>query len=386
MKKLFFIILIIKCHTALLCQCDNTIQYPTTTLGVVCDLNNITNFQYAGDFNLTTGFVDQSYLTFSSSVSTDYITLRKASDNAVIAHGTNPLSILYLASHGAIEMHINTNVSCGVQNVIRSTYVNVACGCNNTLQFPAIIVTISEGVNTISAVQFAGDFNLTTGYQDEAVCNFASSNSGDYLTIRKASDNAILAYGVTPVTIEYQASMGNLEMHINKDNSCGTENEDRISTITHTNSYLCFGGNNDGFAQSSITGVNPSDPISTIYFGGNNDGFAQSSITGLNPSDPIATIYFGGGNDGFDKDIIINLNPNCIDDVIRWSGNISNAWENDGNWDCGLMPSPTDEVIISAFARFQPVVNANDEIKKLIMNNGSSIIINTGVLFLLNGL
>ena len=489
LKKILITFIISIGYNALIAQCDNTVPFPAGTPALTCGLNLITNEQWAGDFNTTTGYQDQATLTFSSSINTDYITLRKAADNSIIGHGISPIMLVYNTGDGNIEMHLNTNAACGTQSINRSTYVNVLCGCNYTAQWPTTTVTILEGVNTVTTNQFAGEFNLTTGYQDEAFCTFASSVTTDYITIRRASDNAILASGLTPVAIEYATSMGNIEMHISTNAACGTQNGGRIATITHTKhdiyrggendgftlasisdinpsdpvstiyfggendgftlasisdvnpsdpvntiyfggdndgftlasindvnpsdpistiyfggendgftlasisdvnssdpiSTIYFGGENDGFGLARISEVNPSDPISTIYFGGENDGFGLESISEVNPSDPISTIYFGGENDGFASAIKINVNPNCTDNVMRWSGGESTAWENAANWDCGILPSVTDEVIIKSEVLHLPIVNTNYEIKKLVMNPGSNILINNNIIFTLNG-
>jgi hypothetical protein len=305
-------------------QCNNPSPWPANTVIVDCGLNEIVDNIFAGEYNVTKGYQNQSYLTFSSAITTDYITIRKANDNTLLVHGITPVSLLYETSYDSLEMHVNANAACGTQNLAREVYVNVLCGCNYTAQWPTNTVTILEGINTVTTNQFAGEFSLTTGYQDEAYCTFASSVTTDYLTIRRASDNAILASGITPVSIEYATSMGNLEMHISTNANCGTQNVGRIATVTHTKHDIYRGGENDGYALASISDINPSDPESTIYFGGENDGFALASISDVNPSDPISTIYFGGDNDGFALASISDVNPSDPISTIYFGG------ENDG--------------------------------------------------------
>ena len=100
--------------TFLRAQCDNGVQFPPgSSISVVCGTNLISSAQWAGDYNLTKAYPDQSYLTFSSSVATDLITIRKASDNTVLAFGLGPVSLVYDISYDSLEMHINTNSACG---------------------------------------------------------------------------------------------------------------------------------------------------------------------------------------------------------------------------------------------------------------------------------
>jgi hypothetical protein len=44
--------------------------------------------------------------------------------------------------------------------------------CNNTVQFPTGTLAITTSINTISTSQWAGDYNVTTGYINAATCTF----------------------------------------------------------------------------------------------------------------------------------------------------------------------------------------------------------------------
>jgi hypothetical protein len=305
MPKLKYIIVIIffSIHFVLGAQCDNALQFPASSINVICGFNTITANQWAGDYNITQGYPDQSYVTFSSSLATDFLTIRKTSDNAVIAFGVTPLSIVYDVSYGNVEMHINTNSACGTENVNRNTAILMACGCNNTILFPSGIISLSPGLNTIASNQWAGDYNVSTNYLDGSVCTFASTVNSDYITLRKSSDNAILKTGLTPVSLMYDVSMGDIEMHISTNAACGTENVNRATTIDQLLFNIYTGGNNDGFQKTIALNLNP---LPNIYAGGNNDGFQKTIALNLNP---LPNIYTGGNNDGFQKIIALNLNP-----------------------------------------------------------------------------
>ncbi len=305
MPELKYIIVIIffSIHYVLVAQCDNALQFPATSINVVCGYNTISANQWAGDYNITQGYPDQSYVTYGSSVATDFLTIRKTSDNAVIAFGVTPLSIVYDVSYGNIEMHINTNGTCGTENVNRITNVLVECGCNNTFQFPAGIFSLTTGLNTIATNQWAGDYNVTTNYLDGAFCTYASTVNTDYITLRKSSDNAILKTGLTPVSLVYDVSMGDIEMHISTNAACGTENVNRTTTVDQQLFNIYTGGYNDGFQKTIALNLNP---LPNIYTGGNSDGFQKIIAINLNP---LPNIYTGGNNDGFQKIIALNLNP-----------------------------------------------------------------------------
>jgi hypothetical protein len=434
-----------------LAQCDNTAQWPTgPAVSVACGTNTIINNIFAGEFSLTTGYQDQSNLTFSSSVTTDYITLRKASDNALIASGPSPLTIMYLASYGNVEVHINTNVSCGTNFVVtRVSSVNMICGCNNGSKYPSNDIDVVLGVNTLSTIQWAGDYNVTKGYLHEALCTYASSVATDFITLRKVSTNQILASGISPVNLTYDATMGSIEMHINTNASCGTQNSNRTTTLTM--SYSIYkGGIDDGFALASIDqGPNPTltmyrggiddgfvstcidqgaNPVLTMYRGGIDDGFVSTCIDqGANPiltmyrggiddgfvstcidqgANPVLTIYRGGIDDGFvstcfdqganpvlavyrggnDDGFTLSCYEQCDGIATRWIGNVNISWHNYQNWECGILPTITSDVIIPSGALLFPTVSTNDEIRSLNLKPGSSIIILPPAVLKLNGL
>jgi len=358
MPELKYIIVIIffSIHYVLVAQCDNALQFPATSINVVCGYNTISANQWAGDYNITQGYPDQSYVTYGSSVATDFLTIRKTSDNSVIAFGVTPLSIVYDVSYGNIEMHINTNGTCGTENVNRITNVLVECGCNNTFQFPAGIFSLTTGLNTIATNQWAGDYNVTTNYLDGAFCTYASTVNTDYITLRKSNDNAILKTGLTPVSLVYDVSMGDIEMHISTNAACGTENVNRTTTVDQ-------------------------QPFN-IYTGGYSDGFQKTIALNLNP---LPNIYAGGNNDGFQKTIAINQNPDCSDNIVRWSGKLDINWANPGNWDCGVLPGINSEVILQSGLDRYPTVSSSYEIKKLHLKPLSLINFLQDVVFTING-
>lgn len=346
-------------------QCDNPSQWPGTTVSIFCDVNTISSNILAGAYSITTGYQDQSTLVFSSSVASDYITLRRVADNAVIASGVSPLTILYVAGDGDIEVHINTDEACGDSATSRASYVHMTCGCNNSVLFPAGNVPITEGMNIITATQWAGDYNITTGYIDGSACTFSSSVSTDYITLRQASTNSIITTGLSPVSISYEAGWGDVEMHINTNDSCGTENINRTTTVSMYNPYK--GGNDDGFVSGCF--AQPDNPILAIFKGGNDDGFVSSCFA--QPDNPILAIFKGGIDDGF----IASCYEQCSGNNLRWLGNVSIDWHTASNWECGILPTLTSDVMIPNGVPFSPTVSSNDMIHSLRLNPGASIII-----------
>lgn len=281
-------------------QCDNGVQFPTgPAIAVTCGDNLISSVQWAGDYNLTKSYPDQSFLTFTSSIPTDFITIRKASDNTILAFGTTPVSLPYDITYDSIEMHINTNNVCGNENLNRTTSVFVLCGCNNGFQFPASVANIQEGENLITTSQFAGDYYLSQGYKSMAHCLFTSSVSTDFISIRKAGDNTLLASGQTPLLFTYQSSFGQLETHINTDENCGVENISRTTTVWHDTLevgelFTFKGGGSDGSNMSLAAKNEFIDAF--LYLGGQDDGYSQ--WLSVKNSIKDSAVYVGGFFDG----------------------------------------------------------------------------------------
>lgn len=143
--------------------CKNTNQYPLGNRLISCGENLIADDIFAGDYFQTYGYEIGKQAIFSSSNPTDYITLRR-SNGELIVHGLAPLIITYQASYGDIAVHINKNENCDKRDVARSIIINRECICNNYSQVPDNTVTLSCGNNIINNMQYAGEFNSTTGY------------------------------------------------------------------------------------------------------------------------------------------------------------------------------------------------------------------------------
>jgi hypothetical protein len=423
------IFLVFICKKNASAQCDNTTKFPSNSVNIACGVNTITNITFAGEYNVTKGYTDQSYLTFSSTINTDYITIRKASDNTILAHGATPVSMMYNIAYDSLEMHINIDMSCGTQNATRLVSVNVLCGCNNTEIYPANDVTISLGKNTISTSQYAGDYNITRGYLDGSLCIYSSSIAADFITIRKAENNQILVSGITPVALNYNANMGSIEMHINTNAACSIEGINR-TTFIDMGLSIYKGGINDGFALSSFDqgpippllaiyqgGIDdgfastcfdqgPNPPLLAMYQGGIDDGFASTSFD-QGPNPPLLAMYQGGIDDGFastsfdqgpnppllamyrggiDDGFTLSRYEQCDGTTTRWMGNYSIDWHTAANWECGILPTITSDVIIPSDAQFFPTVTSFDEIRSLYLKPSSMITIPSSVILRINGL
>lgn len=118
--------------------------YPAATFTPSCTglAETIANDAYAGEFANVNVQTNKQY-TFTSSVSTDYLTITNAS-GTVLATGQTPLIWNSGATSGTIRYHLHANANCGTQasNRVRS----VKCGtvppaCNVPTQLYATNIT-----------------------------------------------------------------------------------------------------------------------------------------------------------------------------------------------------------------------------------------------------
>jgi uncharacterized protein YaiE (UPF0345 family) len=124
---------------ALTCNGATNGLYPDATFTPTCSgtAQQIATDSYAGEYS-NVNVVASTQYTFSSSITTDYITITNALGTTVLASGTTPLSWTSGTYAGVIRYHISTNSSCGIQstNRIRSIQcsgVVATCGIPSAL-------------------------------------------------------------------------------------------------------------------------------------------------------------------------------------------------------------------------------------------------------------
>ncbi|WP_116788745.1 fibronectin type III domain-containing protein [Flavobacterium psychrotrophum] len=119
------------CTTAQYGQYPSGVYIPTDT----GSLETITASAYAGEFSVVAVAAGRSYV-FSSSRA-DYITIATPT-GTVLASGFTPLSWTNSNYNGNINYYLNTNSSCGTENVSRTRYItSSAGGCSTPFNFSA---------------------------------------------------------------------------------------------------------------------------------------------------------------------------------------------------------------------------------------------------------
>ncbi|SEJ37470.1 hypothetical protein SAMN05660918_0164, partial [Flavobacterium terrigena] len=121
---------------ALICNGAIYGLYPDATFTPSCtgSTEQIATDAYAGEYSNVNALSNKQY-TFTSSISTDYITITNATGTAVLASGLTPLTWNSNFT-GVIRYHINSNANCGTQGTsrVRSITCATPTGCNAPTQ------------------------------------------------------------------------------------------------------------------------------------------------------------------------------------------------------------------------------------------------------------
>lgn len=215
------------------CPCNNTQSSSTTAYPIECGYNTASTNAMVGEYFITTDYTPQLYYTYISSDPTDYITLRKTSDNSVVAFGQVPVELFYESGMGDIKVHLNDQFGCASTSTMpRTIDIAEVCYCDNQNAYSAspVDVNLICGGNTTYEVALSyGQYITTTGYSDATTLVFSSQN--DYITVRRADNNTLLAVGQSPIQFNYESSYGDLEVHLNEDFSCTSNSNQGNLTI-----------------------------------------------------------------------------------------------------------------------------------------------------------
>ena len=126
---------IIVCAYNVSAQCTNTSSYGSVTLTTTANSSGTIGCHWAGEYGTWNGIVSGNNYTSSSTVSTDFLTIRSGSASGpIVAFGTTPLTWNALTS-GTHYIHVNSTSSCGTQNTCRdiTTAFNAQCPAPNNL-------------------------------------------------------------------------------------------------------------------------------------------------------------------------------------------------------------------------------------------------------------
>ncbi|MBS1534457.1 MAG: fibronectin type III domain-containing protein [Bacteroidetes bacterium] len=142
--------------TLALAGCTTAVHglFPATTYTPTCSGANeqITNTAWAGEYSNVSISTNKEY-TFTSSVTTDYITITNANASAVYAFGTSPLVWQSGSNSGVIRYFIHTDSNCTDQNVNRSRFIkctNALSNIQNQMKHLALYPNPTSGILYVS--------------------------------------------------------------------------------------------------------------------------------------------------------------------------------------------------------------------------------------------
>jgi len=387
--------------------------FPSNTVTPNCSGNyeTITSQSWADEYSNVNVIANKQY-SFSSSVTTDYITITNATGTVVYASGTQPVRWDSGSTTGVIRYYLHSNANCGSEQVNRSRYIRCADASNcvppsnlavsnitsnsckmtwtaaspvPSSNYDIYTVTTNSAPNANSIPTLFSTTNLTTSISlnvaagttyyywirsncgattgvwvsggsfttpSALTCNgaiyglypdatftpactgsteqivadayageysnvnvlsnkqytFRSSVSSDFITITNATGTTVLASGLTPLTWLSGTTSGVVRYHLNANSSCGTQNTNRVRSITCATIVSCNVPTQlfyDGLTSTSNniawTAPNPAPSNGYVYcYSTVNDPFSANAITGtttntfatLNSLSPNTTYYF----------------------------------------------------------------------------------------------
>ncbi|WP_308132102.1 fibronectin type III domain-containing protein [uncultured Flavobacterium sp.] len=213
--------------------------YPEATVNVTCNgsVQQIAADAHAGEYTNVYVTPNEQY-TFTSSVSTDFITITDPTGATIYASGQTPLVWVNNSNWATIRYYLHTNSSCGTQNTARIKSIKcggVVGGCTVGELHPQTTFTpaCSGSLEMIVNDAYAGEYsnvNVTANKQ----YTFSSSNVNDYITIANPVGNAAIATGPSPLVWNSGSTSGVIRYYIHTNSSCGTQNINRQRYIKCT--------------------------------------------------------------------------------------------------------------------------------------------------------
>lgn len=239
MKKMskilpYFIFLFLLSTNKLQAQCTSTSQHATGTAPVQGISIKASSCMFAGEYFTLYSTVSGNTYSVTSSVLTDYITIRigAANGGTVLATGSSPLVFTPTVS-GTFYIICSTSSSCGTESVERDVYLGcLGPECTNSISSATNSAPSPSNTTLLVACQNAGEYTTLTNVVAGNLYVSNSSIVGDYFTIRSGTYNGpVVATGPSPLTWTAQIA-GTHFIHVNTNSICATQSSCRANSIT----------------------------------------------------------------------------------------------------------------------------------------------------------
>lgn len=188
------------------CTCVHTSQFPSAavTAPTTPTVTTITSCNFGGEYARITGAVAGATYTFTSSVATDYLTIRQGTSSGTpLGCGVTPVTVTATAS-GDLYMHVSTNSACGTASSCRTTTIQCSsCSAppptNNNECSGAVTLTPAASCAPVNGNNIGATQSLAAITCD----GFTSSSALDvwYKFVATGSTHTVIATGGTTLDI-----------------------------------------------------------------------------------------------------------------------------------------------------------------------------------------
>jgi hypothetical protein len=246
MKKIYFLLFsfLLLARFVALSQCTYTSSFGTVTINPVGTISTISTCSFAGEFSTISGAVAGQTLQFTSSVATDFITIRSGSSSGpVVAFGATPL-VFANTFTGTLFAHWSADAVCATQSACRTTTVQ----CTNCTAPPPVNDLCTGALPIACAQTITG--NTATGATVDAVATCVTTlNSAPGVWYTFAGDGSITTLSLCGSSYDtkigvFSGTCAALTCVTGNDDfaSCGLQSQVTFQTTTGTDYYILVTG------------------------------------------------------------------------------------------------------------------------------------------------
>ncbi len=352
MKKLYFLLFPVLLLTgyAAQSQCNFASAFGTATIPANNSIVTISTCSFAGEYSTINGAVNGQTLRFTSSVATDWITVRSGTPGGpVLAFGQTPLSFANTFT-GTVYAHWSTNNTCGTQSTCRTT--TVQCTSCPPVNDPC------SGAVTINCAQTITGTTVGAAADAVGICNGVNLGTapGIWYTFVGNGQSTTLSLCGSSFDTEiglFSGTCAGLVCVTANDDFCGLQSQITFTSTLGTTYYVLvtgFGTNSGAFTlartcvssipNENCTGainINCAQTITGTTVGATSDAVG-TCVTPLNTAPGIWYSMVGTG-----QQTVLSLCGSSYDTKIGvFSGTCASLVCVTGNDDfCGLQSQVT---------------------------------------------
>ncbi|MFN0035849.1 MAG: HYR domain-containing protein [Saprospiraceae bacterium] len=308
-------------------QCTNTTAFGSATINTNGSLVTISTCSFAGEYSTISSAVNGQTLRFTSSVATDFITIRSGtSGGAVVAFGTTPLTFANTFT-GTLFAHWNTNAACGTQNTCRTTTVQCT-SCvpppppANDLCTGAISISCNQTIaaSTSAATTDAATPTCITALNTAPGVWYSLVGNGSSITLSLCGSGYDTKLGV------FSGTCAALTCVTGNDDFCGVQSQVTFTSVAGTTYYVLVTGFSAGSGAFTLKRTDSTPAAPTLsstaapciggavtlsiasgslgsaaiwqWYSGSCGGTPIGTGTSINVNQSAATSYFARGEGG----------------------------------------------------------------------------------------